>query len=97
MGIALQTDLNAEAACTLPLSTETVVITEPIYVDQFIPFDGGFKTYKRDVAFESGTTMTKENAVFVVQAGGALERFNPTAVPAIVFSVVLAAAFEPQR
>ena len=72
VGIALQTDLNAEAACTLPLSTETVVITEPIYVDQFIPFDGGFKTYKRDVAFESGTTMTKENAVFVVQAGGLL-------------------------
>ncbi|CAI5743052.1 unnamed protein product [Peronospora destructor] len=70
--VPLQMDTNPETTCNLPPSTETVVVTQPIYVGQFNPFDGGYKTYKRNVAFESGAVMTRENAVFVVQAGGLL-------------------------
>ncbi|CAH0487511.1 unnamed protein product [Peronospora farinosa] len=68
----LQADTNSDSGCNVPSSVGTEVITEPISVGQFSPFDGGFKTYKRDVAFESGALMTRENAVFVVQAGGLL-------------------------
>ncbi|RLN62433.1 hypothetical protein BBJ29_004708 [Phytophthora kernoviae] len=37
------------------------------------PFNGGMKTYKRsNVAYKSGAILTRQNAVFVVKAGGTL-------------------------
>ncbi|CAI5732921.1 unnamed protein product [Hyaloperonospora brassicae] len=56
-----------------PLSEGTVVRHRPKIVSSTKSFDGGMKTFKRgNVQFESGSKMARENAVFVVQAGGVL-------------------------